>query len=256
VTLSRLLLLLLVTWATTARGDLPAVASRARVAQAETIEWLREGGEARRDAKELATLKGILAKPPFKASPFEEWQRRMQERWREWREGLSRRFLGNASPGTREAIARALYWGVLAILVALLGYLIWTYVPGLRLPGRRRAAGPAAADEIVAPERARARLAAAESAAAEGRYLEALRQTYAAMLLLLDEAKLLAYDPARSNGEVLRSLRAAEHARVREVLLPVTRAVDEKFYGGRPATAADYEGSRAACARLMGILAP
>jgi hypothetical protein len=251
----------------------PSATARAKALErfsrrAETLVDLLEPGFARRDPGELATVKGILAQPPFAPSAFEKWERELQERWRNWWREFARRFLGNPAPATMERVATVLYWVVIALLVVLLAYLIWTYVPGLRLPSRAKAA-PGEADEIVAPERARERLAAAEAAAAAGRYLEALRLTYAAMLLLLDEAQILPYDPARTNREVLRALRRGSHApagsvrrppaatqAILELLAPVTRSVDEKLYGGRPTTAADYSSSRDACTSLMGLLSP
>jgi hypothetical protein len=247
-------------WLATARAGRTPRARAAAIErfqrQAETLAAALAPEPAGRSAREASVLASILSRPPFALSPFERWEREVQERWRNWWQGFARRFLGSPAPATMERIARAAYWVVLALLVALLMYLIWTYVPGLSLPRRAPGAAPGPADEIAAPERARARLAAAEAAAAEGRYLDALRQTYAAMLLILDEAHLLPYDPARTNHEILRALRAAGHAPVRDLLAPVTRAMDEKLYGGRPATAADYQGSRDACARLMGLLSP
>lgn len=243
-----------------------ALAARRPDARDDALERFRRGagslvallepGPAPRAPGELKTLTALLEQPPFAPSAFEKWDREIRERWNNWWREFARRFLGNPDPRRMERIARGVYWTVLALLVALLAYLIWTYAPGLRLPKRARTAEPDDGDTILAPERARARLALAEAAAAEGRYLEALRQTYAAMLLMLDEARLLAYDPARTNREVLRALRATEHAPVREVLTPVTWTVDERLYGGRLATAADYERARAACTRLMGLLTP
>jgi hypothetical protein len=55
---------------------------------------------------------------------------------------------------------------------------------------------------------------------------------------------------------VLRSLRKAEHVPVRDVLRPVTLALDERLYGGRPATADDYRTCRAEFDRLEAMLTP
>jgi hypothetical protein len=113
-----------------------------------------------------------------------------------------------------------------------------------------------AEDEIHTPDSAGGHLAAAESAAAAGRFLDALRHTYTAMLLLLDAANVVPFDRARTNREVLRALRGATHGPVREVLRPVTDTLDETLYGGRPATAEEYRWCRGECARLEGLLAP
>ena len=168
--------------------------------------------------------------------------------------GQLQRLFGNMRPEALETIAVIVYWTLIALLVVLLAYLIWTYVPGLRFRRRGGEALLGSEDEIVVPDRVEARLAAAEAAASAGRFLDALRHTYAAMLLILDAANVLAYDRARANGEVLRALRTPAQAPARAILLPVTYSLDEKLYGGRPATADDYRSCRAACSRLEALL--
>jgi hypothetical protein len=55
---------------------------------------------------------------------------------------------------------------------------------------------------------------------------------------------------------VLRALRGADHAPLRELLRPVTASLDETLYGGRPATAEAYHSCRGACSRLEALLTP
>lgn len=206
---------------------------------------------ARRTPGEDQALASVLRRPEFRPSIFEEWNRR----WNEWLRAMLQRMFGNVQPATLDLIAKTLYYGVLGFLVLFLAYLIWTYVPGLRFRRRGRAARLEDEDEVALPQRAAKHLALAEAAASAGRYLEALRHTYTAMLLMLDEARRLEYDPSRTNWEVLRLLRSGGLGAEREVLLPVTRAIDEKLYGGRPASEEDYRTSREACARLRQTLA-
>lgn len=239
-----------------------ALGARTPAARRAQIRRFQEWGEVlqavlapeppTRDPTELTTLQAILKRSEFQPSPIEQWN----QRFRQWLGELLGRLFGNVAPTALDLAARGLYYLLLALLVVLLAYLIWTYVPGLRVRRPQRGARLEEAGVVTAPERASARLAAAEAAARAGRYLEALRHTYQAMLLLLDEAHILEYDPARTNREVLRRLSADEHAPVRELLTPLTETLDEKLYGGRPALAADYQSARDTCARLMGLVAP
>ncbi len=83
---------------------------------------------------------------------------------------------------------------------------------------------------------AHAQTAAAE-AATGGDYRRAIRYRYLATMLELDEADRLHFDRALTNLEHLR--RAPVH--LREALRPLVLTFDRVWYGGSPATAADYQ---------------
>jgi hypothetical protein len=206
----------------------------------------------RRSPAEMTSLQEVLARSEFQQSPLERWEQQV----RAWVMERLRRLFSNVAPSALERIARGLYWFAHGALIALLAYLIWTYVPGLRLRRRGRRVPVGSEDAIHTPDSAGGHLAAAEAAAAAGRYLDALRHTYTAMLLLLDAANVVPYDRARTNREVLRALRGPTHGSLREVLRPVTDALDERLYGGRSTTAEEYRWCRGECARLEALLAP
>jgi hypothetical protein len=226
-------------------------AARQFVRQGELLLAALAGPVPARSPREAQALQQVLARSEFSRSPIESWE----ERVRDWLMERLRRLFAGTRPATLEAIARALYYLVLGLLIVLLAYLIWTYVPGLRLRRRGRAARLAVDDAVAAPDSADAHLAAADAAAAAGRYLDALRHTYIAMLLRLDAANMVPFDRARTNREVLRALQRGGHAPVRDLFLPVTLTLDEKLYGGRPATDEEYRGCRAAATRLEVLLA-
>jgi len=225
--------------------------ARQFVRQGELLLAALAGLVPARSPREAQALQQVLARSEFSRSPIESWE----ERVRDWLMERLRRLFAGTRPATLEAIARALYYLVLGLLILLLAYLIWTYVPGLRLRRRGRAARLAVDDAVAAPDSADAHLAAADAAAAAGRYLDALRHTYIAMLLRLDAANMVPFDRARTNREVLRALQRGGHAPVRDLFLPVTMTLDEKLYGGRPATDEDYRGCRAVATRLEVLLA-
>jgi hypothetical protein len=238
-----------------------AIGARSAAARQEAIRGFVRAGELLQSAvtgpaptrtpRDGQALRQILARSEFSQTPLERWDQRV----REWLMERLRSLFRGVRPAALQTIAFVVYYGFLALLVLLLAYLIWTYVPGLRLRRLGRAARLSADGTVVAPESAAAHLAAADAAAAAGRYLDALRHAYTAMLLRLDAAGLVAFDRARTNWEVLRALQRAGNTTVRDLFQPVTLALDEKLYGGRPATEEDYRGCRAAALRLEALLA-
>jgi hypothetical protein len=125
--------------------------------------------------------------------------------------------------------------GVGGIIAAILA--IGVFGLGLRRGRSRGAARLPLATHIEAEwTAAHARTAAAE-AAAGGDYRRAIRYRYLATMLGLDEADRLRFDRALTNLEHLR--RAPAH--LREALRPLVLTFDRVWYGGNPATAADYQ---------------
>jgi len=89
----------------------------------------------------------------------------------------------------------------------------------------------------------------AAAATADGDHDAALRWTFVTGLLRLDEAAVLAYDPARTTRECARRLHSA---RFREL----GRGFDVVAYGGRHADPDDVTAARAGWAALLREIAP
>jgi hypothetical protein len=220
--------------------------------RAEMLQAALDAPAPSRTAAETAALKAILGRAEFQPPPLERWETGV----REWLRSLLRRLFGNVQPASLNVMSESLYWLLLACAVLLFAYLIWNYVPHLRFRRTTRVARLDTGGAIETPDTAGAHLAAADAAAAAGRYLDALRHTYTAMLLRLDAANVVPFDRARTNREVLRALRGGAQGSIRDLLRPIILALDEKLYGGRPATADDYRLCRDEYGRLEGLLAP
>lgn len=142
----------------------------------------------------------------------------------------------------------------LAIAIALLvlvAIVLWVTRPLRRAP-RAPVAGPleGAADGAIDPrERAPDQwVDDAARLAAERRYREALRALYLATLVALDRARLIRFDPTRTNGHYLRALRRAE---VRPYFLEFTRIFDRTWYGREEAGEAEYLACRAHAEKIV-----
>lgn len=172
-----------------------------------------------------------------------EWWRGLWSRIGDWMDGL-----GGVSP--------IVYWAIIILLVAvalgIIGYLLWSTL--LRMEARGggfREAAPAHAGAT----NARARTAAeweeeARRAAAQGRYREAAMALYQALLLRLEAAGAVRYDPAKTPGDYRREAR--HDPRAAGALTAFLRGFEPAVFGGRPLDGEGYERLRAAAAGTTG----
>ncbi|HEX6369560.1 MAG TPA: DUF4129 domain-containing protein [Longimicrobium sp.] len=144
------------------------------------------------------------------------------------------------------------YWMVIGVLVAaalaIIGYLLWSTLLGMAERGS--VAHPSPAGRAAAPN-ARARTAAeweeeARRAAAAGRYREAAMALYQALLLRLEAAGAVRYDPAKTPGDYRREAR--RDPRASGALAAFLRGFEPAVFGGRALDGEGYERLRAAAA--------
>ena len=149
-------------------------------------------------------------------------------------------------------IVRILLWTLLAVLLAML---IWVIVVRIRegewrLPRRRRAAAVTVEpeEEVWAPDAApvRAWLKEADALAAQGRYAEAVHHLLFRSIEDLARRRPRLVRPALTS----RELAAAEAvpAPARDLFARIARLVERSLFGGRPVSADDWSGARAAYA--------
>lgn len=186
----------------------------------------------------------LQPREPGAMDAFNEWRRDVFIRVGEW---LSR-FGGLRSENP------IVYWLVIGALaaagVSILVYLLWNTLA--RLEERGPAPRPDAHDGRV---NARARTAAeweeqARRAAAEGRFREAAVALYQALLLRLEAAGALRYDPAKTPGDYRRETR--RDPRASGALTAFLRGFEPAVFGGRALDGEGYERLRAAAAGVAG----
>jgi hypothetical protein len=144
-----------------------------------------------------------------------------------------------------------LYWLMIAVLVgvglSILGYLLWSTL--VRMEERGSVGGTAPARSAV--PNARARSAGeweeeARRAAGDGRYREAAVALYQALLLRLEAAGAVRYDPAKTPGDYRREAR--RDPRAAGALTAFLRGFEPAVFGGRALDGEGYERLRAAAA--------
>jgi hypothetical protein len=98
----------------------------------------------------------------------------------------------------------------------------------------------------------------AEDLAGQGRFLEALRSLYLAVLSLLHRQNLLHYEPMRTNGEYVQQIRLAPQAppNLHAAFEGLTGLFDLKWYGDQACDAAEYGRCRALVEDIQDQISP
>jgi len=174
-----------------------------------------------------------------------QWLGKLLGRLMSWLEKLLSRL-----PRRWGSAPRLLFWVIVGLAGAVLAAALGLAIRAIFGRFSRGARAPRPSVEVGrpwAPPDADAVLDRARQAAAAGSYREAIRHLYLALLLKLDLAGLLSYQPSRTNWEYLRALRASGRLPTGEVT-SLTGIFDRKWYGGESAAASDYRH----CEQLFG----
>jgi hypothetical protein len=237
-------------------------AGRLAARSAEVVEAVgRLGGQpAVRDARTVA--RDVLAQPEFRRAPVpatqpegESWWDRLLKRLFKPREVSAGPRVG--APGIGGGFFQALTILLLAAGATLIVVQVVRWLLGRRredadgrpgLPDLARAG----AEPLPDPTKRTAAewLADADAAAAQGEFRGAVRNLYLALLSALCRRGVLRYDPARTNGEYVRSFRGATDDRA--AFRAVTLLSDAVLYSELAVGSPQYQGARGLAVRLAG----
>jgi hypothetical protein len=128
---------------------------------------------------------------------------------------------------------RALLIGLIGLLLVILGHAAWIFWQTLR--GATRTDEAAAPESPISRRDARHLRADAEQAAHAGRYAEALRLGFHALVLELDAGGSVAYSSGKTPGEYAREARLSPTDRGR--LSALVGSLYRHVYGAVPCTA-------------------
>jgi hypothetical protein len=241
-----------------ARPDLPGRRARLRqfVATMDRLLSATEppSGEFRAATSRAAAdtvLQSVLSRPEFQTKePGRGWE----ERFILWLDRLLRRLFSGTPVATTGSDwpARLVLAAVVLLLAILLARVVLLVLPNLRRRSRPEPELPVG--ELLVPSEPDLLLSAAEREAAAGRYREALRLAFQALVVRLDRAGVLPEDRSRTHWELLRDLRRAGRDPLYRELAPITRRVDERLFGGRTATVDDYQACRSVYTHLETLL--
>ncbi|HEX2678896.1 MAG TPA: DUF4129 domain-containing protein [Polyangiales bacterium] len=131
------------------------------------------------------------------------------------------------------------------LVVALVVYQVMA--ESRRRPRKTGLVAPAAATLTPSEQEPRQLLDTAAQLAERGLYREALRALYVATLAALDRARLIRFEPDKTNGQYLRGMPPSE---MRQLFGAFTRIFDHKWYGREEASVVDYEQCRQLADRI------
>ena len=193
-------------------------------------------------------LREVLARPEFQWAD-EDAKRSAWQQLRDWvsdqLEALLE-FLG-AGAGASDGL-RSVWQAGCAALALWIGILWIRRLAAGASPSPLRDAASQATKQAQAPTSAAA-LAAARASAEAGRLAEAMHELYRAVLLSFAERKLVAWDPARTSGDVARALPPGGDRRSFRALVA---AFEPIAFGGRHPNDGAWQRMNAA-ARELGV---
>jgi len=188
-------------------------------------------------------LRAILARAEFRQVHnqwFYELLTRVAHRISDW----WRDHVGNRLDGLVEH-APLLYWTIVALVALLALALIYHIYLTMRSafgPGRRRGKRRETARSAPLQSEPQALLEQAEAAATAGRFSEALRYLYLALIHQLDRREVVRYDISHTNQEYVRQAR--RYPVIVAPLRDVSRLADRAWYGQHALGWSEYERCR------------
>lgn len=189
----------------------------------------------RRTAREVIEQGDYQISPPPDNSAFWEWLLRLLKPLFELFEGLS-----EISP----VLAWGLTIGLVVLLFALVGHIVYTFVQALSGPKRPSAFGQLTS-KVLDP-----RQFENESKEAAGRqdYIGAVRLLFLAALVRLEQREKRRPRPGMTNRDYLRRYRGSN---VFEPLRLFVEVIDAKWYGHGSCDAGDYQNCCQAYAEIV-----
>ncbi len=194
-----------------------------------------------------ADLNRILADDEFgpegaSKNPLAKWIEKLRGYWDQVRKWFSDLFSMGGLKGGGTALTYTLVTLMGMALLWIAYRLLREWKPRPRALPRPRGLSAlqeeAASDIVRDPEHWRRQ---AEEYARANEFRPAYRALFLALLLTLDQAGIVSYDRARTNGDYIRALRTGRQAFMYELLLPPALAFDRFWYGQETVDAADYQ---------------
>ena len=157
---------------------------------------------------------------------------------------------GFLDSSTLSTVASVIVW---IVLLAIAGLVLWAVVRAVRLRSRHDVSGAAPLGIESRAHRVAWLRAEARRANERGEHVLALRLEFTALVCGLGERGDLEYRDSFTNRELLERGRPGREAEA--LLRPLVPELDQKSFGGEPASHADFVRMSALCDRLVGASA-
>jgi hypothetical protein len=232
------------------------------------------GDRPRRSPEEIKSLlRGNEGRGPVRARPREHLEDERNEPRREEirredpeaegphvRGGTGPRVSSPSTGGGFSAVGWVLLAGLGLAVLALAVYLYLSSRRAARAPKTkavREGEVPAESEAQQVMEESPAELwRQAENLAGEGRFREAVRVLYLALLARLHRQQFIRFEPMRTNGEYVRQVQLSERApaELHEPFVRMTGLFEARWYGERPCEAGDYRACRTLAEEIQALV--
>lgn len=220
-------------------------------------ELLLAEAAARSKDEDKQKLAEILQRPEYqKAQPKEESL--FQKWWREFIDWLARVFPRTSPDAPSGVNYDSLKIGmqviIFAIVLGLIGFLLWRFAPLLSQRFRRREKSTRQdrvilGEKIGADESSADIFSDAERLAREGDHRGAIRKGYIALLCELGDRKIVRLARHKTNRDYLRDVR--DRGELLQAMTGLTGNFERSWYGLRLAAAEDWDEFRERCRRTI-----
>ncbi|HVF56336.1 MAG TPA: DUF4129 domain-containing protein [Pyrinomonadaceae bacterium] len=241
------------TLSATDRADaLTAVAERLHALEARLAE---AGGAARDKDAEKGQLATILRGPDYNQKAAQgSALRQVVKQILEWIQDLFPS-LKPISPGASSRFSRAAQIFIIALALAVIGFVLWRYWWSRRGTGWKpvslRESRVVLGERIASDETAADLLSAAEALARGGDLRGAIRKAYVALLCELGDRKIIRLAQHNTNRDYLQAIRKSAPPQLFQEVQPLTANYERHWYGFEDADETDWNDFRTRCRQAL-----
>lgn len=195
-------------------------------------------------------LAEILRRAEYR-QPEEKKENFIRQMWREFKEWLKKYFpdpqMGEPAPGIFESFSFVLQIIIYAVVIGIIGFLIYRFAPFLRQRFKGRVKKDKGSrvilgEELAADETSDNLFAEAEKLAREGNLRAAIRKGYIAFLCELSDRKVIGLAQHKTNRDYLRDVK--NRTELHRDMKGLTGSFERHWYGLSSTDETDWEEFR------------
>lgn len=231
------------------KNILNAISERLSAIEAKVDELERAASKGLTKDENKQKLADILRRAEYQKPEVKE--NFIQQKWREFKEWLNKNFpssgISEPSPNSFKSFSYVLQIVVLAVVLGIIGFLIYRFAPFLSERFRKRVKKDKGkrvilGEELEADETSHDLFSEAEKLAREGNLRAAIRKGYIAFLCELSDRKLIGLAQHKTNRDYLRDVR--NRAELQQDMRGLTGSFERHWYGLATTDETDWEEFR------------
>ncbi len=210
---------------------------------------------ARDKDAEKGRLANILSRPEYNKEVSEGGAlQRLIEQFFQWLRDLFPD-VNPVAPGASPGISRVAQFFVLALCLAVIGFVVWKFWWSRRVRGVRakplREARVVLGEQLAPDQTAADLLSDAERLARAGDLRGAIRKAYVALLCELGDRRVIRLASHKTNRDYLQAIRSSASPRLYTEMLPLTFNFELHWYGLQAAEENDWRDFHQRCRQVL-----